>query len=54
MGASAMRKRVDRFRELVDGMSRESKLAGGRKLCLTRQAILTTPAMAVAAAFDTA
>jgi hypothetical protein len=40
MDAAALQKRAKRFRELVDGMIRESALARGRKLGLTRQEIL--------------
>jgi hypothetical protein len=35
-----LRKRAKRFQELVDGMIRESALARGHKLGLTRQEIL--------------
>src|SRR5260370_25707102 len=40
MSAAALRARAKRYRELVDGMIRESQLARGRKLGLTRQEIL--------------
>jgi hypothetical protein len=40
MDAAALQKRAKRFRELVNGMIRESKFAKGRKLGLTRQEIL--------------
>jgi hypothetical protein len=40
MSAAALQKRAKRFKELVDGMIQESKLARGRKLGLSRQEIL--------------
>jgi hypothetical protein len=40
MSTARLRARAKRYRELVDGMIRESQLARGRKLGLTRQEML--------------
>jgi hypothetical protein len=40
MSAATLRARATRYRELVDAMIRESQLARGRELGLTRQEIL--------------